>query len=221
MDPDEPSVVDEAPARSLDVPARAVRPGRGRRAGFAVVVFGASVVLAGFTSRLFDGRPRLAADVVAATSPAVRSAPPLSATPIAGTLLAENRGPRPAFGWAVGMPAGGRPVQVIDLTSPGPGSIIIAPNRLTVAGTLLVRAARVEIVLSANGNRMFGRASLDVSDRDGGIRPDQPPAFTVPFDLATPRPMGTMLVVVTAFDAADEPLGALSRAVSIEPLGGG
>ncbi len=118
-------------------------------------------------------------------------------------------------------PAEARPVRVLDLASPGPGTVAVTSNRLTVAGHVLVRASRVEIVLASSGNRLFGQASADVSDPDGGIRPAREPAFTVQFDLSgTPRPMGTMQVVVTAYDASGNPIGGMRRAISIAPLAG-
>ena len=150
-----------------------------------------------------DGTP----DSNAATSP-TSAAAEAPEPPVAGPFFS--------------LPPDYRPVEVLDLASPGPGTVQVASGRLTVAGRVLVRAARVEIVLAANGNRLFGQASASVFDPDGGIRPAVEPSFEVQFDLSrAPRPIGTMQVVVTAYDASGLPLGGVRRAISILPLEGG
>lgn len=208
MNPDDLPVFDEEPARSLHVPARAIGD-RGRRGRFAVVTWLATIaIVVGLAVGRQDQRPEAA----------LASHPPAAD----GDERSGSPGPtaRPA-GIAPAPVTARRPVQVIDLASPGPGTVRITTDRLTVAGSLLVKADRVDIVLSANGNRLFGEATADVSDPDGGIRSAYPPTFEVEFDLATPRPMGTLIVVVTAYDAAGVPIGGLNRAISIEPLAGG
>src|SRR5512146_1750692 len=213
MDRDELPILEEEPLRSLEVPARALRP-QGPRGNLTVAVWlGAIAVVVG-TAVLW---PRGVADTGERPShPDAAVASDLPA-PSAGRLV-RWYGPAP---WLLLLPtATPRPVQVIDLASPGPGIVEVTSNRLTVAGHVLVRAARIEVVLAANGNRLFGEASLDVADRDGGIRPAQSPAFAIQFDLATPRPIGTMLVVVTAYDASGAPIGGVRRAISIGPLRG-
>ena len=204
MDPDDPPVFDEVPVRSLSVPARAIRPRRAWPAVAMVASIALGVALTGFLSRP-SARDR--------SAQAVAVAPSVSSTPIPSD-------PRRLTSLATG-PAQARPVEVLDLASPGSGTVVVTSNRLVVAGHVLVRASRVEIVLAAAGYRLYGQASANVSDPDGGIRPAREPAFTVQFDLSgTPRPMGTMQVVVTAYDASGNPLGGARRAVSIAPLAG-
>ena len=207
MHPDDLPVLDEEPPRFLEVPARAVRPaGALSRGVAAVALIAVGIVAAGILNH-----GRVPSDAPASPPEAARA---VVTAPAPAT--ADRRGPRPSFGWPVAATSA-RPVEVIALASPGPGSVTVTSNRLSVAGRVLVRATRVEIVLAANGNRRFGEAAADVSDRDGGIRPDQPPGFAVQFDLAVPRPMGTMLVVVTAYDATGSPIGAVRRAITIGP----
>jgi hypothetical protein len=203
VDPDDPPILDDAPARSLDVPARAVQPRGSRPAVAAVGAIAICVALVGFAYRPTGEGPA----GVAPTFPSPRLA--VAPDPI-------------AVGPFFSLPPDYRPVEVLDLASPGPGTVQVASTRLTVAGRVLVRAARVEIVLAASGNRLFGQASASVFDPDGGIRPAVEPSFEVQFDLsAAPRPVGTMQVVVTAYDAAGAPLGGVRRAISIVPLDGG
>lgn len=213
MDRDELPVLDEEPMRSLDVPARALRS-HGPRGGLTAAAWlGAIAVVVG-AAVLWPRAIAVTRDAPAPSHGAVADGRP---SPSPGRQM-RSFGPAP---WLLLLPAATpRPVQVIDLASPGLGSVEVTSDRLTVAGHVLVRAARIEVVLAANGNRLFGEASADVADRDGGIRPARPPAFTVQFDLATPRPMGTMLVVVTAYDASGVPIGGVRRAISIGPLRG-
>lgn len=203
MSPDDLPIFEEAPDRSLEVPARAIRPRRAWPAAAVVAAIAVCIVLAGFMNR--PSRQEEAKAV------------PVPWSPSSTAAVVDPRG-RTSF---ASGPAQSRPVQVVDLASPGLGTIAMTSDRLTVAGHVLVRASRVEIVLAANGNRLFGQASADVSDPDGGIRPAREPAFAVQFDLSgAPRPMGTMQVVVTAYDASGNPIGGIRRAISIAPLAG-
>ena len=204
MNPDDLPVLDENPARSLDVPAQVI-PKRGSRVSIAMVGgIAAFIALAGIANR--PGGPITAAG---APSSSVEDSRP------SGTAIPREFAQRLASTAAPG------PVLVLDLASPGPGISEVTSDRLTVAGRVLVRAARVKIVLSADGNWLIGQASADVSDRDGGIRPAYPPAVDVQFDLSgASRPSGTMQVVVTAYDEAGLPIGDVRRTVSVEPLAG-
>jgi hypothetical protein len=204
MKPDDLPVFDEAPVRSLEVPARAIRPRRAWPAVALVAAIAGGIVLAGFANRaLVHDQARV-----------VPVGPSLASTP-----APTDPGGLTSFATGLGQAS---PVRVLDLASPGPGSVVVTSNRLTVAGHVLVRASRVEIVLAATGNRLYGQASADVSDRGGGIRPASEPAFEVQFDLSgTPRPIGTMQVVVTAYDTSGNPIGGMRRAISIAPLASG
>ena len=102
-------------------------------------------------------------------------------------------------------------VDAIDLRLPAAGPVTLNDARLTVFGTVLVRAARVEVSVEARNNRVIDSIDVDVSDPDGGIRPTQQPQFEVQFPLPYPRPNGTMWVVVTAYDALGLPLGGERR----------
>ena len=202
MNPDDDPVFDEAPARSLEVAARAIQPRRAWPTASLVGLIAVAIALAGFLNR----------------PPSTKETVEVAARPLSAPTAAAPTDPPRLTSLATG-PAQARPIQVLDLASPGPGSLAVTSNRLTVAGHVLVRAARVEIVLAATGNDLYGQASANVSDPDGGIRPAREPAFTVQFDLSgVPRPVGPMEVVVTAYDASGNPIGGLRRAISIAPL---
>ena len=203
-------ILDDEPEPALLVSARAVRP-RGPRASWVAAAW-LSVIGAAIAIALLPGRRGQEQDVAAR---------PSAVAAVASHATSDEPSARPAAGFLPYPLRIERPVQVIDLASPGPGAVRITSSELTVAGSLLVRAARVDIILAANGARLFGEASADVSDSDGGIRPAYPPRFEVHFDLVRPRPIGTMLVVLTAYDAAGAPIGGIRRAISIGPLGGG
>ena len=138
--------------------------------------------------------------------------------PSADALAASGapRGEAPADGLGTSQPFAALGtdlalVNAIDLQLPAIGPVTLNDARLTVYGSVLVRAAHLEISLEARNNRVLERISVDVSDPDGGIRPSKPPSFDVEFALPYPRPNGTMWVVVTAYDAAGLPLGGERR----------
>ena len=112
------------------------------------------------------------------------------------------------------------PEDPIDLLNPEIGPITITAARLTVKGTVMVKASRVVVSLEARDNLMLGSVTFDVSDPDGGIRPTQTPTFSAAFDIPFPRPNGTMWVVATAYDSHLMPLGGERRPVLIGEIMG-
>ncbi len=108
--------------------------------------------------------------------------------------------------------------DVVTLESPAPARVEVTTHRVAVAGSVLVRAARVEISLEARGNRVLDHVSVDVTDPHGGIRPESAPTFSASFELPYPRPNGTMWIVVTAYDTDGMPLGGTRRPFAVGPL---
>jgi hypothetical protein len=195
---DDPPIFDEAPARAVDFAPREVRP-PGRR--WPVVAGAWALAIASLVGvGLLTGEP---ADddraAVAEASLAVAARPPsgLPSTRMGALLLLP--GP-------------------IALEAPAPARVEVTTDRLQVAGSMVVRAARVEIALEARGNRILDHVSVDVADPDGGIRPERVPTFAATFDLPFPRPNGTMWIVVTAYDEGGMPLGATRRPFEVGPL---
>ncbi|HYN69109.1 MAG TPA: hypothetical protein VEX41_02740 [Candidatus Eisenbacteria bacterium] len=165
----------------------------------------------------------------------MRSGPPIALAAWLGVLVlfvgagflgqqpGDSRGLAPAPA-AVASPvvpvALPRTPNPIDLVSPEVGPITITTARLTVKGTVLVRASRVVVSLEARGNRTLETLTFDVSDPDGGVRPKQSPTFSAEFDIPFPRPNGTMWVTVTAYDSHLIPLGGERRPIRIGEIMG-
>ena len=141
----------------------------------------------------------------------------------AGQRSEDNRDRTPAL-VAVASPeapaALQEPEDPIDLLSPEVGPITVTTARLTVKGNVMVKAARVVVSLEARGNRTLDSVTFNLSDPDGGIRPQQTPSFSAQFDIPFPRPNGTMWVVVTAYDSHLIPLGGERRPVLIGEIMG-
>jgi hypothetical protein len=195
---DDLPIFDEAPLREVEFAPRALRP-PGRRgpvvAGAWALAVASLVTIGLLTRDLPDDRSPLIAE---ATGPG--PARPLSSLPSTrmGALLLVP--------------------DTVALDAPAPARVEVTTPKVDVLGSMLVRAARVEIALEARGNRILDRVSIDVSNRDGGIRPERGPSFQASFDLPFPRPNGTMWVVVTAYDDRGMPLGATRRPFTVGPL---
>src|SRR4030067_742117 len=111
--------------------------------------------------------------------------PPAGGEPAAGGPPGFGGAPPPPA--ALPPPRGGPPPVTghgVAPPSPAPARAEITTKSLEVAGTLLVRAARVRISLRARDNRVLDHVTVDVSDPDGGIRPARPP----PVAAALARP---------------------------------
>ena len=202
-------IFDGAPPRSVEFAPRAVRP-PGRRGpviagAWAMAIIGLVGVGLLATEQVPDeGQPQLA-----------DAGPPADAGPLA--VEGEPRPPDielPSTRMGALLVTG----HVVELHSPAPARAEITTKSLEVAGTLLVRAARVRISLRARDNRVLDHVTVDVSDPDGGIRPARTPTFAATFELPFPRPNGSMWVVVTAYDEGGLPLGSIRRSFEVGPL---
>jgi hypothetical protein len=199
---DELPAIEEAPPRAVEFAPRAIRP-PGRRGPTAAGVW--ALALAGIVAvGMLAGEPPAApapavADSVREDSAAelpARPAPSLPSTRMGALLLRD----------------------VVELRSPAPARVEITTPSVAVEGVVLVRAARVLVFLEARANRVLDRVTVDVSDRDGGVRPERAPTFEASFELPFPRPNGTMWVVVTAYDERGMPLGGTRRPFAVGPL---
>ena len=102
---------------------------------------------------------------------------------------------------------------VIDLRSPVPSTVDEHLSSIDVEGTVLVRAARIDITLRSGSTRIIDRASIDVRDPDGGIRPVRAPTFMTSIDLPAPRTGESLWVVVTAYNDSGVQIGAARRSL--------
>ena len=202
-------IFEESPVRSVDFAPRVVRSGH--RGGFTAVALAA--VLAGVVGLgLFADRTGLEAgpEAAAASGPAAEE-------PDAPWSFATHPTPNPAPGSRVPTwpPSRGFVYLggVIDLRSPVPSTVDQHLTSIDVEGTVLVRAARIDITLQSGSARIIDRTSIDVRDPDGGVRPVRAPTFMTSFPLPVPRTGETLWVVVTAYDESGAPIGATRRPI--------
>jgi len=199
---DDLPVFEEAPPRAVEFAPRALRPASRR----APLVLGAwALVLVSLVAvGMLAGEPPAAppppvVDPVSLDSAAELPARPAQSLPSTrmGALLLQD---------------------AIELRSPAPARVEITTPSVAVEGVVLIHAARVVIYLEARANRVLEHVSVDVSDPDGGVRPERAPTFDASFELPYPRPNGTMWVVVTAYDERGMPLGGTRRPFAVGPL---
>jgi len=112
-------------------------------------------------------------------------------------------------------------IRAIDLEVPVSGPAVVTTPQLVVRGAPLMHADHVVIALESRNNLVVDQAVVDVTDPDGGIRPEVALTFAALLDLPYPRPSGTMWVVVTAYDASGMPLGEERRLFIVGPIGPG
>jgi hypothetical protein len=123
---------------------------------------------------------------------------------------------------AVGAVGGGAPEPTTGALVP---AMLIAPtvdvdtvtsSILDVAGELRVKAEWVRVGLESGDGRQLVSELVATADPNGGIRPVRTPTFDVSLRIPSPRPTGLAWIVVTAFDDAGVPLGAMRRPILIE-----
>jgi hypothetical protein len=119
--------------------------------------------------------------------------------------------PRPAR-------AGVSSLDVIDLRTPRAGPVLVFTPDLPVEGVVFWKAAKVEIALEGLGTRVLATTVVTLPNADGEMRLAVSPTFEASFDLPSPRPTGTVWVVVRAFDTQGAFLGSTMRTVTIGKL---
>ncbi len=198
---DDLEIFEESPAAAVSFAPRAIRPPT-RRGPLVVGAWILGLVsLAGIGLLTEPGDPGVAEPAASAgDGQAAAGLPDRSASPAASATPAASA------------------IDIVELRSPAPAGVDVTTRQLQVEGTLLVRATRLGIALEARGDRVLEQVSVDVSDPNGGIRPERGPTFSATFDLPNPRPNGTMWVIVTAYDDDDLPLGAIRRQFTVGRL---
>ncbi len=210
---DELAIFVEDPPRAVDFAPRAMRPGsRGRLTAAAWATVVVMVVGIGLLAResTIESPTRDAAGVAAQRSGS--AAGPAGSAQRSGSVAGPGGSAAPHWPplrqTAVTPPA-------IHLRQPAPAGVELSTARVDVEGSVLVHAARVDIVLQASGSRTLGHASTDVTDANGGIRPERAPTFRAMFDLPASVVGETVWVVVTAYDTGGRELGGTRRAISV------
>ena len=213
IDPrDEGAVIyEESPLESVDFAPRIV--GTGRRGGLTAAAL--AVTLAGIVGLgVLAGRSGLESgpEAAAASDPAASELRPISGTAVfPSPRVIGGPGSRvptwpPSRGFVY---VGG----VVDLRSPVPSTVDQNLTSIDVEGTVLVRAARIDVTLRSGASQIIDRTSIDVRDPDGGIRPVRAPRFMTSFDLPAPPTGETLWVLVTAYDEAGAQIGATRRPI--------
>jgi hypothetical protein len=162
----------------------------------------AVMVASGLVSRAGQGGPAIERSVAAAAP----SQPP----DVGGQLL----DPPPSPDAPPGSP--------VSLRLPRTGADPLTGSTVAVEGALRVRAASVEIVLEGRGKQALASRVVDTTDPNGGIRPVQAPVIDVELPIPTPRPVGRLWVVITAYDRFGTRIGTMYRVVQvgeISPIG--
>lgn len=201
-------IYDDSPLESVDFAPRTVRSGhRGGVVAVALALVLVSLVGLGVLTGV----------------PATPQSAELAAASGAGTPP-EAIGDQPVNPGPTGAPGSRVPTWppsrgfvylggVIDLRSPVPSTVDQRLTSIDVEGTVLVRAARLDIALRSGPTRVIDRTSIDVHDPDGGIRPVRAPTFMTSFDIPAPRTGESLWVVVTAYDEAGVQIGATRRPI--------
>ncbi len=202
-------IYEESPLDSVDFTPRIVRSGQ--RGGLVAAALAITLVgLVGFG--VLAGRNEVGSGPEAAVASglaAVESAPTWGAavSPVPSGAPG-SRAPTwpPSRGFVY---LGG----IIDLRWPVPSAVDENLTSIDVEGTVLVRAARIDITLRSGSTRIIDRTSIDVHDPDGGIRPVRAPTFMTSFDLPAPRTGETLWVLVTAYNEEGAQIGAARRPI--------
>lgn len=206
---DDAVIYEESPLDSVDFTPRIVRAEQ--RGGLVAAALAITLTgLVGLGVLADKSRAEPAPDAAAASNPGTTA-------PAASPGAAVNQRPSDAPGSRVQTwpPSRGFVYLggVIDLRSPVPSTVDQNLTSIDVEGTVLVRAARVDITLRSGSTRIIDRASIDVRDPDGGIRPVRAPTFMTSFSLPAPRTGETLWVLVTAYNESGAQIGAARRPI--------
>lgn len=140
------------------------------------------------------GQPRFAAATVA--SPAATVEPVAVRPPAMGSIAgATGRAP-------------------VTLRTPTGRDGPITTAAVPVDGLVALRASSIVVALELGKFHRIDAVEIDTNP-DGMLRPDTTPAFHLDLALPTPRPIGELWVVVTAYDRSGNELGTVRRGVLI------
>jgi len=106
------------------------------------------------------------------------------------------------------------------LGTPAGADGLITGSSVHVDGRLDIRASSIRIALERDVDHRIDAVDIDTNP-DGLLRLDTTPTFHVDLALPTPRPIGQLWVVVTAYDRSGHQVGAVRRAVLIGPAAAG
>jgi len=134
----------------------------------------------------------------------------LAASP-SPTLLVAARPP------AIGSVQGALGRTPVVLRLPGSGTRPITSASVIVDGELAVHATTLRIALEVDRLHHLGTVTLDATDANGALRPDYPLLFHAELALPSPRPLGRLWLVITAYNRAGTAIGTLRKEIVVGP----
>jgi hypothetical protein len=115
---------------------------------------------------------------------------------------------------AIGRMEGGSGRASVTLRTPDGRDGPITTAAVPVEGLVALNASSIRIALELDRFHRIDAVDIDTNP-DGMLRPDTTPAFHLELTLPTPRPIGQVWVVITAYDRSGNQLGTVRRAVLI------
>jgi hypothetical protein len=171
----------------------------------------------------------LAAAVAIAGLVGLAGATPAVRIPVGGEArFAEAPGPTPSTS---GEPVAVRPPALgsiqhaagrvpVTLWTPTGRDRPITTAAVPVDGLVALNASSIRVALELDRFHRIDAVDIDTNP-DGMLRPDTTPAFHLDLALPTPRPVGRVWVVITAYDRSGNQLGTVRRAVLIGAISAG
>jgi hypothetical protein len=200
-EPTEASLWARAEAEEASFAPRRIAPERHAPWRFAIVVAAAIVGLIGLANGLPAGPSR----TVVAPPPGVAADSTPADAPSSHIAIRP-----PAIG-SVQAGSGSAPVTLRTPTGrDGPITTAAVP----VEGLVALRASSIRVALELDKFHRIDAVEIDTNP-DGMLRPDTTPAFHLDLALPSPRPIGQLWVVITAYDRSGNPLGTVRRGVLI------
>lgn len=200
-EPTEAPLWARAEAEAASFAPRRIAPERHSPWRFVIVVAVAIVGLVGLANDL----PGVPSGAIVAPAPVALA----EATPadVPSSLVAIRP---PAIG-SVEAGSGSAPVTLRTPTGrDGPITTAAVP----VEGLVAARASSIRVALELDKFHRIDAVEIDTKP-DGEFRPDTSPAFHLKLALPSPRPIGQLWVVITAYDRSGNPLGTVRRGVLI------
>jgi hypothetical protein len=200
-EPTEAPLWARAEAEVASFAPRRIAPERRAPWRFAIVVGAAIIGLIGLAN-VPQAAPSGAAIV---RSPAVVPA----VTPSGAAASQVTVRPPP-----IGRVDGGSGTAAITVRVPTGRDGPITTAGVPVDGLVALRASSIRIALELDRFHRIDAIDIDTNP-DGMLRPDSTPTFHVNLALPSPRPVGQVWVVITAYDRSGNQLGTVRKAVLI------
>jgi hypothetical protein len=180
---------------------RRIAPERPAPWRFGIVVAVAIIGLVG----LANGLPSVRSGAVVAQPPAALA----EATP--ANAPSPHVAIRPP---AIGSVEAGSGSAPVTLRTPTGRDGPITTAAVPVEGLVALRASSIRVALELDKFHRIDAVEIDTNP-DGMLRPDTTPAFHLNLALPSPRPIGQLWVVITAYDRSGKSLGTVRRGVLI------